>query len=425
VPVRVAAEAFVTPQKALVLLLALGSLCGCATEPDILMATPLMYRDERLNIFAQLPERHRNTNAEVFYATRRAPVPQGEPGHYGKDPSESVRLGVSQIELGEPGWTFEQLVDSDRTSSVEHPRPGRVLGVSEFASEGDFIAAIDAHIAGSNNKAVAVYVHGYRVAFDEVEVMMGSLSVYLSYGATVSFQWPTGLNWWNYLTDCPRARQYVPDIAHLIEVLDRTKAEFINVLSFSCGTPLVAEALALLRARHPDEDRAALARRYRIGNVVFAASDIDLKTFAREYVPAMMDLPRQTTVYISRRDAALGWSSLVAGVSRLGKPSIDDLTVEDIERLAANPNLQAVDVTDVRGAHEIRGMSGHGYWYANEWIANDVLLSLRYPIPPARRCLVPGRPGSRIWEMPDNYADCVVNDLIRNYPQLQRQENLR
>jgi len=414
-----------TPLKALALVVVLGSLCACASEPNILMATPLMYRDERLDIFAQLPEAHRNTKAETFYATRRAPVPQGEPGHYGRDPNESVRLGVAHVELGDPGWTYEQLVDSDRTSTVEDPRPGRVLDVDEIASERDFVAAIDAHLAGSNNKAVAVYVHGYRVAFDEVEVMMGSLSAYLSYGATVSFQWPTGLNWWNYFTDCPRGKDYVPDIAHLIEVLDRTKAEFINVLSFSCGTTLVAEALALLRAKHPDEDRAALARRYRIGNVIFAASDIDLKSFAREYVPAFMEIARQSTVYISRRDAALGWSTFVAGVSRLGKPDIDELTIEDIERLAANPNLQAVDVTDVRGAHEMRGMSGHGYWYANEWIANDVLLSLRYPVPPARRCLVPSRPGSRIWHMPDNYADCVVNDLIRNYPQLQRQENLR
>ena len=414
-----------TRGRALALAVVLCSLCACATEPNILMATPLMFRDERLDIFGQLPEAHSNTRAEVFYATRRAPVPQEEPGHYGDTPSESVRLGVAHVELGEPGWTYEELVASDNTSSVAHPRPGRVLDVNEVASERDFVAAIDAHLAGSNNKAVAVYVHGYRVTFDGIAVMMGSLSAYLGYGATVAFQWPTGLYWWNYFTDCPRAGQYVPDIAHLIEVLDRTKAEFINVLSYSCGTPLVAEALAQLRASHPDDDRTALARRYRIGNVIFAASDIDLKTFAREYVPAMMDLPRQTTVYISRRDAALGWSSFVAGASRLGKPSIDDLTVEDIERLAANPNLQAVDVSDVRGAHEMRGMSGHGYWYSNEWIANDVLLSLRYPIPPARRCLVPLSPGSHFWHMPDNYAECVVDDIIRNYPQLQRQGNLR
>ena len=414
-----------TPLKALALAAVLSSLCACATEPNILMATPLMYRDQRLDLVSQVPERDRTTKAEVFYATRRAPVEPGEPGHYGNTPGESVRLGVAQVELGEPGWTYEQLIASDLTSSVRDPRRGRVLGVEEVASERDFVAAVDAHLAGTQNKAVALYVHGYRVSFDAVSVMMGSMSGYLDWGATIAFQWPTGLFWWNYFTDCPRAEQYVPDIAHLIEVLGRSQAEWINVLAFSCGGPIVAEALARLRAMHPDEDRAALARRYRIGNVVFAASDIDLKTFARDLVPAFMDIARQSTVYISRRDAALGFSKFVAGASRIGSPNLEDLTVEDIERLAANPGLQAVDVTDVRGAHEMGGMRGHGYWYANEWIANDVLLSLRYPIPPARRCLVPVRPGSRIWHLPDDYADCVVNTLIKNYPQVRRQENLR
>jgi hypothetical protein len=34
-------------------------------------------------------------------------------------------------------------------------------------------------------------------------------------------------------------------------------------------------------------------------------------------------------------------------------------------------------------------MKGHGYWYANDVISTDVTLALRYPIPPAERCLVP------------------------------------
>ena len=39
--------------------------------------------------------------------------------------------------------------------------------------------------------------------------------------------------------------------------------------------PLLASALARLRARHPELDRDALQRRYRIGNVIFVASDVD------------------------------------------------------------------------------------------------------------------------------------------------------
>lgn len=415
----------------LVLIAMLGALGGCATEQHHLMATPLIYKDERLDLVSQLPENLRSTQATVFYATRRAPAGAGEPGHYGDQVNEDgMRLGVAQVELGEPGWTFDQLAASDRTSSVDDPRPGHVGRIEEIGTahpdearsdaEREFIARINAYLAEIRNPEAVMYVHGYRASFDEVAVMTGSLSYYLGYGTTVSFVWPTGLHWWNY-TDCARAEKYVPDIERLIELLGRTKAEFINVFAYSCGSPLLAAALAHLRTRYPDEGRAELAKRYRIGNVVFAASDIDLKTFARDYVPPIMDIARQAIVYMSRRDAALGFSSLAAGASRIGRPDIADLTTRDIERLAADIRLQGVDVTDVRGAHEMGGMRGHGYWYSNEWIANDVLLSLRYPIPPDRRCLVPIAPGKHIWRIPDDYPDCIAREFLRVYPQLQRQ----
>ena len=165
-------------------------------------------------------------------------------------------------------------------------------------------------------------------------------------------------------------------------LLARSKAEHVNVMAYSCGSPLLASALARLRARHRELDREALQRRYRLGDVIFVASDVDLKTFARDHVQPALDLSRQVIVYFSTADRALGFSAMVAGVSRLGQPDISDLTVDELQRLGADPRFQAIDVTDVRGAHEMGGMKGHGYWYANEIISTDVTLALRYPIPP-------------------------------------------
>jgi hypothetical protein len=125
-------------------------------------------------------------------------------------------------------------------------------------------------------------------------------------------------------------------------------------------------------------------------------------------------------VYASRIDRALGFSSLIAGASRLGKPDIEDLTPQELERLAADPRLQVVDVSDVRGAHEMGGMRGHGYWYANNWISTDLTLSLRHPIPPGQRCLVnvPGKP--LVWKFPDDYPKCVGDRLLEALPGLRR-----
>lgn len=414
---------------ACLLLFVFAGVAGCAASQPHMIPTPVVFRDARLDMTVNLPPELRSTQVPVFYATTRAPVDSGKPGHYRNAAGDGVMLGVASVRLGPPGWQWDDLVASDFADTYDHARPGEVerteelgrWGAEEGTSEAEraFIGRINEQLAKARNRELVLYVHGYRVFFDEVTVMMGSWSHYLGHGALVTFQWPTGQNFWNYLTDCPRAEQYVPDIERLIALLSQTRAESVNIIAYSCGSPLLGQALARLRARHPQEDRVQLASRYRIGNVIFVASDVDLKTFAREYMPPVMDLARQTIVYMSRNDAALGFSSLVAGASRLGRPDIADLTVEDIQRLAADPRFQAVDVSDVRGAHEMGGMRGHGYWYANDWIATDVGLSLRHPITPAQRCLIPG-PNRVVWKFPENYVDCLAQRLGAAFPELRR-----
>ena len=417
--------------RVLALVIATVTIGACATPDGYhLMATPVVYKDPELNFESQIPPAKRSVDASMYYETRRAPVAAGEPGYYGDEPSDEVRIGVATIQLAPSGWTFEQFRNAARQSTAEKPMYGKVERIEELgtvrtgqartAGERELIARINAQLAGREKPEVILYVHGYRVTFDEVAVMMGSLSANLGYNVTTAFAWPTGQHWWNYLSDCPNAEKYIPDIERMIDLLSRTKARYVNLLAYSCGSPLLAEALAHLRTRFPDDGHEALAKRYRIGTVIFAASDIDLKTFARDHIPPIMDLSQQTIVYISRRDAALGFSSIVAGASRIGRPDIDELSHKDVERIAADPRLQAINVTNVRGSHEMGGISGHGYWYANEWIATDVLLALRYPIPPEKRCLERMRGKSNTWTFPTNYADCVSQRLLDAYPELKR-----
>ena len=404
-------------------------LGGCAHQPAM-MATPVLYKDQRLDFMPRLPPELRTTELPVYYATTRRPAKPGDPEHYSSTPGQELRLGVADVRLGEPGWTFDQLAASDWTSTVAEPRPGVVERVEELGVvpreqtmsevERRLVARIDARLATLRNPMVVLYVPGYRVTFDDVAVMMGSLSAYLGHGATITFQWPTGQNFWNYLTDCPRAERYIPDIERLIELLSETKAQHINVIAYSCGSPLLAQALARLRNLHPEADRAQLARRYRIDDAIFVGSDLDLKTFARDLMPPIMDLASQTIVYYSRKDAALWFSSLVAGASRIGRPNIEELSVREMERLASDPRFQGINVTDVRGAHEMGGIRGHGYWYANEWIANDVLLSLRFSFAPDKRCLVPAGKARTLWKFPGDYPDCIEKRMLELAPTLRR-----
>ncbi len=181
-----------------------------------------------------------------------------------------------------------------------------------------------------------------------------------------------------------------------------------------------AEALVQLRARHPEEDHAALQRRYRIANAIFVAADIDLTTFTRAHLPAVSELARRVEVYISEDDFALKVASWLARASRLGRPRLEELTREDLETLASNTRLVGVDVAGVPGAHEMWGIRGHGYWIANEWVSTDVLLSMIYPFDPAWRGLV-HQPGPGMWTFPDDYAQRVGAAVAEAAPALRRE----
>lgn len=415
---------------ALVLALVLaGALAGC-DSPDVarpMMPAPIIMKDPRLDFTKLVTPENRNTDVRVLYATSRTPAPPGDSRNFLQSRGSAVRLGLAQVHLGEPGWSFADLVQSDRTSRVDAPRPATVTSVESFGEMGSkadqaLVQAIDRQVVSSRTGEAVIYVPGYRVTFNQVMTLMGAWAHYLGRSsAVVAFSWPTGTRMWNYFIDCRRARADIPDIERLVTlVAERSKARRLNLIAFSCGSPLLAEALVNLRNRHPDEDAAALQRRYRIGNAIFVAADIDLQTFTRSHLPALFDLAVRTQVYVSEDDAALKWAARFAGASRLGRPRAEELTRTDLETFASNERLVGIDVAGVYGAHELGGMRGHGYWVANQRISSDVLLSMIYPFDPAWRGLF-HPPGKAMWTFPDDYPQRVGDALYQKVADLRRQ----
>jgi len=416
---------------ALAALLALAAVSSsCARAPARTMVpSPILMQDKRLDFSRPvLPER-RTTEVSVLFATTRAPAPPDAPERFTRRAGDQVHMGVARVQLGKPEWSFDDLAESDRVSRPDTPRPARVVAVEEFGvlgapggqAEREFVAAIDRQVQTSPSGSVVFYVPGYRATFDEVMLLMGSWAHFLGdHSPMIAFSWPTGTRALDYLWDCPRARAFVPDIARMIAlVAERSQARRINVMAFSCGGPLLAEALVLLRQAHPGEDAEALQRRYRIANAIFAAADIDLQTFARSHLPAILDVAQRTVVYVSENDSALRVAAFLARASRLGRPRFDELTREDLETFANNERLVGIDVTGVYGPHELTGARGHGYWVANQRVSTDVLLSMVYPFDPTWRGLSHG-PGLDMWTFPDDYPQRVGDSVYRDVPEVRR-----
>src|SRR5207248_576208 len=86
-----------------------------------------------------------------------------------------------------------------------------------------------------------------------------------------------------------------------------------------------------LRGAHRDWDAERLRRELRVGNVTFAASDLDLKGFATDDMQRFMDVPEDVTVYISQQDLALDVAGFFSP-PKLGNPNAKPLSRAELDQ---------------------------------------------------------------------------------------------
>jgi esterase/lipase superfamily enzyme len=401
------------------LLLALCFACvaggGCASHVK-LKPLPVVFqpgRADSIDLCSAIAEPQRTPDVPIFYATNRTPKGPADDRTYTNGVSKELRFGVANVAMGERGESWQDTCNGDATFRVER--------FAERDADA-FVEAIDRQLATSPNRQVNIYVHGFKTYTEwETEVLAKLFHCSLRRGAMVCFAWPSRQSLYLYGQDVDRARASAPHLNELIELIaTRTDAERINLLAYSCGAAMVSEALVELRGKYPDDDAAALGKRLRIGNVIFAASDIDLKTFAKRQLDQIRALAQHVVVYIAENDAALGMAKFGYGTSRLGRPDLKELELSqaDLDRAMTDHQIQVVDVTDVPGPHSAGGFGGHGYWYANDWIMTDLLVDFRWQIPPNERGLV-RRPGKARWYFPKDYPERVTAALRRRIAEQQ------
>jgi esterase/lipase superfamily enzyme len=398
-----------------------GTAGGCGSKVK-LEPKPVIYAPGRFELAEMVPPSQRTPDLRVFYATNRAAKGPTDKRDYTNDVYDGLRLGVANVSMGDGRETWDEISNRNATFRVTSFRElARLKGPSATSQPSGaadpFVRAVNEQLAVSPNKQLNIYVHGFRT---DMEWECGLLAKLFHCGgrrgAMVCFAWPARQRLALYGSDVDRARQAAPRLAELIELLARdTNAERINVLAYSCGATLATDAILELRARYPQDDAAALGRRLRIGNVIFAASDIDLRTFVRSQLQQLRDIADHVVIYIAANDAALRMVSRGYGASRLGRPDMTELelTPADLDSAAKDEELQVVDVTDVPGPHAAGGgFGGHGYWYANDWIMTDLLVAFRWQIPAEERGLV-RRPGKARWYFPKDYPDKITAALRR------------
>ena len=315
-----------------------------------------------------------------FYATNRIPEGDGQKPLYGNGVSQDMRVGVNTIRFGERPITLQTLIRASTQDDREEEIPMDLDKVSEQAviTKGDcstpgpeareFAAEINRVLNKSEFQKIHLYVHGARSSFFLSTVQGGQFHHFMTRdGAFISVSWPTTQSFLTYRRDVEAADQSVQPFVNLLDFLaHNTKAEDINIIAYSAGSRVVASALAALRKRYPQLNRAQLLSQLKIREAYFAAPDVGTAPFVAEYLPTFYPMVGRTTVTEHSKDLVLKISEMANKSSRLGRADSSEVTEEQIQWLvdaANNKRLDWIDMAFEDGERPV-DFKEHAYWHA-------------------------------------------------------------
>lgn len=364
----------------------------------------------------------------ILYATDRAPndaqaIAAGKPA-YSNQRGYVLRMGVGDVNAAaaEINWEEARRIsllknrDSSYPIAVREVEEYGVLatsvtplldesfpGVAEAAGQQRFADAINEQLSKSNIPDVFVYVHGYKVDFNNPLLVATELWHFLGYsGAFVAYSWPSTPKTTAYVRDIDTAAGFARNFRLFLEFLaEQTNARRIHVIGYSAGTRLVARGFEqmAIASQYLPADKAW--EKYRIGNLILVASDIDRSVFGEYLADGLLRVPQQTSVYMSDSDKALGVSRFLTDRPRLGQLWDSGAMPDDTQRyLEQEPRLTLINVNDAEGAHS---GNGHAYFRSSPWVSSDVLIQMAFDLPPIERGLV-RQPDSPLWTFPPDYA---------------------
>ncbi|NIR32397.1 MAG: alpha/beta hydrolase [Gammaproteobacteria bacterium] len=410
------------------LLVAALALSGCATGGPYqinLMPAPDVYGEDALDPFADA-DLVEEPDAGVLYATLREPATEGEREHYYRNARGQVlRLGVADIELGAGDITWEEARRISLLKNRTEDYPLRVASVQEFGildrtitaftdpvlvpedlrgPARRFAEAVNKELRRSKRKDVYVYVHGYKVVFENPILVAAELWHFLGYqGAFVAFSWPATPSRWAYVGDTDTAAWSARGFRYFLQYLaEETEVERIHIVGYSAGTRMVSRTLEQLALLHHEKTEDEIRGNVRIGHVMLVGSDVDRQLFGGYILDGLLRVPEHLTIYISEKDKALGFARWLHGRERLGQTwAQGTLSPAAIDFLYRADRLALVNVTEAEGA---ASGNGHAYFRSSPWASSDILVALMHDLSPAQRGLVRSE-DAPTWTFPADYIE--------------------
>lgn len=402
-------------------------LGGC--QPKVyLMPPPLGFNPDD-ELFKFSIENQDENFLTTLYATNRVPFQEMKNDtQYSIFPSDELRMGFVVHSLGTERMTWEETLalslerdrDEDLLVKQEYNREMVLYHLNDdlmqTTAEADgFFDQINKLLAQSIDKDILLYVHGANSNFYRATAQGAQFYHFTGHNTVIlTFSWPSAESLLKYKTDVAHAKKTIPAFARMVELLATyTDAKNINLIAYSAGAQIVAPGLAYFVDENPDLSNEGLKKKFRIGEVYFAAPDTALEPFVERYLK-FKDIVKRTTVNVNTADSVLKFSAFQNGESRLGKPDETDLSAEETQILIDASTTSELNFIDIHTSKGLQAEGAHDTWYAHPWVSSDLLMLLLFNASPAERGLkeywYPD--GTKTYLFPDNYEQ-VLNDLLK------------
>jgi len=393
-------------------------MTGCSSAPVNridLMPAPEVYGDGLLNPLPETNPFDRIPYDGILFATDRAPATKEDVElYYRNDRGQVLRVGLAEIQFGkkEFQWEFARQVSLLKSRTTEFPV--KISKVEEWGMMGSsvpywfdmslisedemppdvtdqFAEAINAQLATSKKKHIYIYVHGYKVPYENPILVSAELWHFLGYeGAFIAYAWPSTPSKFAYIKDSDTSAGYARNLRILLEFIAKmTDAEEINVIGYSNGTRLVTRAMEQLALLHHGETSDEIFEQLHLRNVILIGSDLDRGVFGSYMADGLLNVSKHLSIYMSQHDKALGFSQFLTRRERLGQLwGADGGEIHPLARQALinyRDQISFINVTDAEGANT---GNGHGYFLSSPWASSDILMSIYYGLSPEQRGLV-------------------------------------
>ena len=403
---------------------------GC--QPKVyLMPTPTALQTGKHDPFAINPELEESNKMVVAYATNRMGLGQEDDRKYITLFNSNLRLGTAQVRIGSANKTWSDIYSLSTSKERESPIVLDLESVNELA-ELNFAAPItklspearlffdelNEALDRSLDKDLILYVHGANNNFYRASAQAAQFQHFTGRNSVVLFfAWPSAESFLRYAVDVNNARRTIPVFSRLLELLGRySKARYIDILAYSAGAQVVSPALALLREKHEGENIEELKRQFRLGEIYFAAPDVDFKVFL-ENLAVYIDLPQNVTLTVNPDDTVLKLAAIHHNVSRAGSPDPEELSPEETKWVIDASRKMPLDILWITSETiPEMGKGSHSFWYSHPWVSTDVLIQFLFQARPPERglTLYEKEDDVRIWYFPEDYperASQAINQL--------------